>query len=189
MPQPMVVLASGAGLGPGFARDLFLRWASNPANLVLFSDRDSAPPHSLSRDLLTQLTSPSPFPPSAPSSPPLASSSSSSASSHVLMVPPDRPPMVDLTVGSRVPLDGDELVEYLVHFISSPYVVGVFSLMGKDTREKNEIKNRKMKNERRQFTWKNREKRGRETGSCLARMILLAILLPINTVFIYNFIE
>lgn len=78
MPKPIVVLASGGNLGPGFARDLFLRWAPNPQNLVIFTDRGSS--NSLARSLITNPRSPA---------------------NRVL----------DLVVGARVPLDGDELVE------------------------------------------------------------------------------
>eukprot|EP00026_Physarum_polycephalum_P004310 Phypoly_transcript_04328.p1 GENE.Phypoly_transcript_04328~~Phypoly_transcript_04328.p1 ORF type:complete len:736 (+),score=97.57 Phypoly_transcript_04328:38-2209(+) len=75
LPKPIVVLASGSSLGPGFARDLFLRWASNPLNLVIFTDR--GPTNTLAHTLL-----------------------------H------NRPPVLDFTIGQRIPLDGEELHEH-----------------------------------------------------------------------------
>lgn len=96
LPQPMVVLASGASLGPGFARDLFLRWASNPANLVVFTDRPTTPSSTSSPS-----TSPSPS-----SSKSLARDILAGAAAGV------RPHVIDIVVGSRVPLDGEELAEH-----------------------------------------------------------------------------
>lgn len=75
LPKPVVVLASGGSLGPGYSRDLLLRWASNPLNSVFFTDR--GPPDCLARTLIY-----------------------------------NRPSHLDLFVGSRVPLDGDELMDH-----------------------------------------------------------------------------
>eukprot|EP01051_Picozoa_sp_SAG22_P002033 SAG22_NODE_86_length_21440_cov_288.248700_20_plen_228_part_00 len=47
---PVVVLATTASLETGFARDLFLRWAPHPRNLVLFTTRTH--PDSLARLLV-----------------------------------------------------------------------------------------------------------------------------------------
>eukprot|EP01135_Chromosphaera_perkinsii_P000762 Nk52_evm50s151 gene=Nk52_evmTU50s151 len=49
-PEPKVVMASMQGLDYGFAKDVFLKWAMNSKNLMLFTNRP--PPGSLSQRLL-----------------------------------------------------------------------------------------------------------------------------------------
>lgn len=48
--SPRVVIATSADLTPSFALDLFLQWAPDPANRVIFIDRSR--PRSLARQLL-----------------------------------------------------------------------------------------------------------------------------------------
>ncbi|KAH3763735.1 cleavage and polyadenylation specificity factor subunit 2 [Pelomyxa schiedti] len=50
LPRPMCVLASQPTLTSGFAQDLFIDWAPNPKNLIIFSDRSS--PGTLARFLV-----------------------------------------------------------------------------------------------------------------------------------------
>jgi len=51
LPKPAVVLATTASLEWGFARDLFVEWASNPRHTVIFTDRPQ--PGTLAHQLLT----------------------------------------------------------------------------------------------------------------------------------------
>eukprot|EP01112_Ceratiomyxa_fruticulosa_P013936 TRINITY_DN3952_c0_g1_i2.p1 TRINITY_DN3952_c0_g1~~TRINITY_DN3952_c0_g1_i2.p1 ORF type:complete len:765 (-),score=147.43 TRINITY_DN3952_c0_g1_i2:128-2422(-) len=76
LPKPVVVLASPATLGYGYARDLFIEMTSNPGNLILFTDRGL--PNSMARYLLNNPT----------------------------------PEMVNVKIGKRVPLEGEELIQY-----------------------------------------------------------------------------
>ena len=45
MPKPAVVVTSFPSLECGFARDLFVKWASDPKNLLLFTDRSTSESH------------------------------------------------------------------------------------------------------------------------------------------------
>ncbi|XP_047136980.1 cleavage and polyadenylation specificity factor subunit 2 isoform X1 [Hydra vulgaris] len=50
LPSPKVVLASAADMNCGFSKDLFVQWASNPKNSVIFTFKTS--PGSLARTLI-----------------------------------------------------------------------------------------------------------------------------------------
>lgn len=53
IPEPRVVLASVADLTCGFSRELFIKWAENPKNTVVFTSRAS--PGALARTLIDNL--------------------------------------------------------------------------------------------------------------------------------------
>ncbi|EDO46395.1 predicted protein [Nematostella vectensis] len=53
VPEPKVVLASMMDLTAGFSRDLFVEWADNPKNTVIFTARSS--PGTLARTLIDNL--------------------------------------------------------------------------------------------------------------------------------------
>ena len=53
VPEPKVVLASVADLTCGFSRELFVKWAEDPKNTVVFTCRPS--PGALARTLIDNL--------------------------------------------------------------------------------------------------------------------------------------
>ena len=53
VPEPKIVLASVADLTCGFSRELFIKWAEDPKNTVVFTCRPS--PGALARTLIDNL--------------------------------------------------------------------------------------------------------------------------------------
>lgn len=92
--EPIVVLASQPDLESGFARELFIKWSSNPKNSIILTQRSSS--YTLSSKLIDLLNI----------------RTESGVKKEKLNVMEVDKRMVTIEVKSRVPLEGDELFEH-----------------------------------------------------------------------------
>ena len=89
--EPVVVLASQPDLESGFARELFIRWSSNPRNCIILTQRSSS--YTLASKLINLLNI----------------RPGSARTENAMEVDKQ---IVTIEVKSRVPLEGEELFEY-----------------------------------------------------------------------------